>query len=200
MSRPVVFLGLGLVVAVSVWLVVAPPRRGPQPRLLPTPTLVEANATVTRVVDGDTVVVAVGATSESVRLIGVDTPETVDDRKPVQCFGPEASARTKALLPPGTAVRLERDTEARDQYGRLLAYLIRSADGLFVNLALVREGFGTVLIIEPNAAHAVALREAEAAARGAGIGLWGACGGPGLPATATSAAPATSAPGPGPGP
>lgn len=186
MSRPVALLGLGLVVAVSVWLVVASPRSGPQPRLLPAPTTVEANATVSRVVDGDTVVVQLGTVTESVRLIGVDTPETVDQRSPVQCYGPEASDRTKALLPPGTPVRLERDAEARDQYGRLLAYVFRAADGLFVNLALVREGAGTVLVIEPNATFAVQLRDAEATARAAGAGLWGACGGPGLPATATT--------------
>ena len=73
---------------------------------------------------------------ERVRLIGIDTPETVDPRKPVQCFGKEASDHTKALLPAGTAVRLERDAEARDRYDRLLAYVYRASDGLFVNLEL----------------------------------------------------------------
>jgi micrococcal nuclease len=202
MSRPFVLLGLGLVVAATAWLVVASPRRGPQPRLLPAPTTVEANATVTRVVDGDTVVITIGATTESVRLIGVDTPETVDERKPVQCYGPEASARTAALLPPGTPVRLERDAEARDQYGRLLAYVVRASDGLFINVALVRDGYGTVLVIEPNDAYVAQLRDAEATARAAGAGLWGACGGPGLPASATTTPVATpltaAATGPGP--
>src|SRR5205085_3089746 len=90
-------------------------------------------ATVARVVDGDTIVVHLGGRTETVRLLGIDTPETVDPRKPVQCFGTEASHRTKELLPPGTGVRLERDVEARDIYGRLLAY-VRRDDGTFVNL------------------------------------------------------------------
>src|SRR4051812_19756968 len=79
-------------------------------------------ARVTRVVDGDTLVVAVDGHDEKVRLIGIDTPETVDPRKPVQCFGKEASRRMSELLPPGSEVRLERDAELRDRYGRLLAY------------------------------------------------------------------------------
>ncbi len=69
------------------------------------------------------------------RLIGIDTPETRrPPTSPSQCFGPEASARTTELLPAGTVVRLERDVEARDRYDRLLAYVYRVADGLFVNL------------------------------------------------------------------
>ncbi len=192
MSRPLVLVGLGLVVAAAVLLALASPRGGSAPSLQPPPLAVEANATVTRVVDGDTVQVQIGSVSESVRLIGVDTPETVDERKPVQCFGPEASARTRELLPAGTAVRLERDAEARDHYGRLLAYVFRASDGLFVNLALVRDGFATALIIEPNATFAAQLRDAEGTARAARLGLWGACGGPGLPVSATSTSVATS--------
>lgn len=134
-------------------------------------------ATVVEPVDGDTVVMRVGRTTETVRLLGVDTPETKHPTKPVECFGAEASARTAALLPPGTAVRLERDVEPRDRYGRLLAY-VHLDDGTLVNLALVAEGYGAVLVIEPNHAHAPALRRAGADARAAGLGLWGACGGP----------------------
>ena len=114
MSRPLVLLGLGLVVAMAVWLTVGNPHAGPPPRLESVPGAVEANGAVARVVDGDTVHITIDHTTEIVRLIGVDTPETVDERKPLQCYGPEASARTKVLLPPGTAVRLERDGEARD--------------------------------------------------------------------------------------
>jgi micrococcal nuclease len=131
--------------------------------------------TVERVVDGDTVVVHLGGRDEHVRLIGIDTPETVDPRKPVQCFGKEASNRTKALLPKGTAVRLERDVEARDRYGRLLAYLYRVEDGTFVNLALAEEGFAQTLTIPPNVAYADRFAAAVADARSARRGLWGAC-------------------------
>jgi len=187
MSRPLTLLGLGVVVVVAASLAVGNLHGGAPPQLAPVTGAVAANGVVVRVVDGDTVHVEISGVTEAVRLIGVDTPETVDERKPVQCYGPEASAHTKSLLPPGTAVRLERDTEARDQYGRLLAYVYRAADGLFVNLALVRDGFGAVLLIAPNTTYATVLREAEATARQLGAGLWGACGGPGR-----AAAPSTT--------
>jgi micrococcal nuclease len=130
---------------------------------------------IVRVVDGDTVVAHLPGGDEKVRLIGIDTPETVDPRKPVQCFGKEASDRTKQLLPPGTAVRLERDVEARDRYGRLLAYVYRSSDGTFVNLALAEEGFAQPLTIPPNVAYTSRFSAAAAAARAAHRGLWSAC-------------------------
>ena len=189
MSRSLAILGLGVVVIAAAWLAVGSPRAGTPPRLEPAPGAVEANGLIVRVIDGDTVHVSVNGVNESVRLIGVDTPETVDERKPLQCYGPEASARTKALLAPGTAVRLERDAEARDQYGRLLAYVYRASDGLFVNLALVRDGYGAVLLIAPNVTHAHVLRDAEATARQAGAGLWGSCGGPGRAAGSSTTQP-----------
>jgi micrococcal nuclease len=131
--------------------------------------------TVVRVVDGDTVVARLPGGEESVRLIGIDTPETVDPRKPVQCFGKEASNRTKALLPPGTPIRLERDVEGRDHFGRLLAYVYRADDGTFVNLALAEEGYAQPLSIAPNVAYASRFAAATAAARRERKGLWGAC-------------------------
>src|SRR5215212_5435625 len=79
------------------------------PAAATTPTAVEANARLVRVVDGDTVVVDIDGQHETVRLIGIDTPETVKPDSPVECFGPEASAFTKHLLPTGTALRLVRD-------------------------------------------------------------------------------------------
>lgn len=131
---------------------------------------------VARVVDGDTLVVAMpGAGDEKVRLIGIDTPESVDPRRPVECFGKEASARLAALLPVGTEVRLERDVEGRDRYGRLLAYVYRSSDATFVNLALAEEGYAQPLSIPPNIAYATRFAAAAAAAREAGRGLWSAC-------------------------
>ena len=136
-------------------------------------------ARIVRVVDGDTVLVSLDGAEERVRLIGIDTPESVDPRAPVECFGKEASDRTAALLPPGTAVRLVRDVEARDRYGRLLAYLYRADDDVFVNLALAEEGYASVLTYPPNVAHTDEFVAAVAAAREAGRGLWSACGGPG---------------------
>jgi micrococcal nuclease len=134
-----------------------------------------ANAVVTAVVDGDTIVVRVHGHNEHVRLIGIDTPETVAPSKPVMCFGKEASAETASLLAPGTPVQLVRDVEGRDDYGRLLAYVYRIPDGLFVNLRLAEDGFADALPISPNTAHADAFRAAVASARAGRRGLWGAC-------------------------
>ena len=142
------------------------------------PKLEAGQAVVKRVVDGDTIVVHMGGRDERVRLIGIDTPETVDPRKPVQCFGKEASAHTHELLPPGTIVRLERDVEPRDKYDRLLAYVYRLSDGLFVNLALARDGYAQQLTIPPNVAYTDQFRAAVREARDAGRGLWSACATP----------------------
>jgi micrococcal nuclease len=132
-------------------------------------------ATVTRDVDGDTVDVRIGSRTERVRLLGINTPETVDPRKPVECYGHQASARTAQLIPPGTRVRLERDVEPRDKYGRLLAYIYRVDDGTDVNLTLVAEGDAVVLTIPPNGARVSQLTAASRAAQAAGLGLWGVC-------------------------
>jgi micrococcal nuclease len=139
-------------------------------------TATDGRANVTRVIDGDTIVVHIGGRDENVRLIGIDTPETHKPGTPVECYGPEASAHLAELIPPGSRVRLERDRDARDVYGRLLAYVYRD-DGLFLELAMVRDGFAGPLAIAPNTAHRAALDGAAASARAAGLGLWGACGG-----------------------
>ena len=136
-----------------------------------------ANAAVERVVDGDTIDVEIAGREERVRLIGIDTPETKRPDTPVECWGPEASERTASLLPRGTPVRLERDVVGRDDYGRLLAYVHRADDGLFVNDDLVRGGFAVPLTIEPNSTYAARFVESARAAEAADLGLWGACGG-----------------------
>jgi micrococcal nuclease len=139
------------------------------------------SAVVAHPVDGDTVVVDIGGHEEPVRLIGVDTPESVARDRPVECFGPEAKARTAELLPPGTAVRLERDVEARDRYGRLLAYVVRAQDGVLVNLLLVEEGFAESYRFAPNLAHQADFDAAEARARRDQRGLWPVCGSTDVP-------------------
>lgn len=136
-----------------------------------------ANATVVRVIDGDTIDADFGGTTERVRLIGIDTPETKKPDTPVQCFGPEASAHTAELLLADTPIRVERDAEARDDYGRLLGYVYRSSDGLFVNLDLAVGGFARPLTIEPNSTFADRFVDAARAAQAAGTGLWGSCSG-----------------------
>jgi micrococcal nuclease len=129
---------------------------------------------VVRVVDGDTIQVDVGGRREKVRYIGVDTPESVKPGTPVECFAKRASAFNKHLVA-GERVRLVPDAEARDRYGRVLAYVYRTSDGLFVNGALVRRGYAHTLTIPPNVAHAVEFRRLAARARRAGRGLWSAC-------------------------
>ena len=129
-------------------------------------------ARVVRVVDGDTIVVSVDGEDEYVRYIGVDTPETVKPDTPVRCFGPRASDENHRLVEDRT-VRLTFDREARDDYGRLLAYVY--AGGRFVNAELVRGGYARTLAIAPNTSHAAELQRLAARAARVGRGLWGAC-------------------------
>jgi micrococcal nuclease len=129
---------------------------------------------VTRVVDGDTVHVRLAGRDETVRYIGIDTPERVKPGTRVQCYAEAASARNRRLVA-GRDVILRIDAESRDRYGRLLAYVYRRGDGLFVNAELVREGFATILTIPPNVAHAAELLALERSARKARRGLWHAC-------------------------
>lgn len=133
------------------------------------------HGSIISVADGDTVVVRFPTGSETIRLIGVDTPETVHPTKPVECFGPEASARTKHLLPKGTKVYVMRDAEARDRFQRLLAYVYRSVDNLFVNMDLVAGGWGTPLSIAPNNAYETDFAAAAYSAQQSRLGLWGRC-------------------------
>ena len=156
-------------------------RDPPQPESAPDTMDWAPNAVVERVVDGDTLIARFGGRSETVRLIGIDTPETVARTRPVQCFGAEASAWLAALVPEGSAITVVRDIEARDAYGRLLGYIVRSHDGLFVNLELVTGGYATAFNIAPNDHYEIAFSRAEAEAKRAGRGLWSACGGPDVP-------------------
>jgi len=132
-------------------------------------------ATVVRVVDGDTIRVrlANGAT-ERVRYIGIDTPESVKPDTPVQCFAKAASAFNERLVA-GRRVTLVSDVEPRDRYGRLLAYVYRQPDGLFVNSELVRRGYARPLTIPPDVRFAVRFRRLADEARRAARGLWAVC-------------------------
>ena len=165
---------VGLAVAAMLALVVA--SCGPSAPGAPGGGGVAGGATVTRVVDGDTIVVRIGGRQERVRLIGIDTPESVKPGTPVQCFAHEASERARSLMPAGTPVKLVGDVERRDHYGRLLAYVYRQRDDLFVNQALVQEGFAVPYTIAPNVAHTDELLATAVAARRAGAGLWSRCG------------------------
>lgn len=139
---------------------------------------VEPNAKVDRIVDGDTLVALVGGQREKVRLIGINTPESVDPDRPVMCFGKEASRHLEELVPPGTPIRIERDVEPRDKFGRILGYVYRASDGLFVNLAQVTDGFANQYTFPPNVAHTSEFKQAASQARSQNRGLWGACEAP----------------------
>lgn len=129
---------------------------------------------VTKVIDGDTIEVEGGI---RVRLIGIDTPETVDPRRPVGCFGKEASNELKKLLN-RKGVFLEKDVSETDKYGRLLRYVylpLGANQMLFVNDYMVREGFALVLTYPPDVKYNEQFRQAEREAREEKRGLWGRC-------------------------
>jgi micrococcal nuclease len=128
---------------------------------------------VLRAVDGDTLEVRLdGGPVETVRVIGVDTPETVKPDTPVQCFGPKASAFEHREVE-GRRVRLLLGVERRDVYGRLLAYVwIRRR---FLEEALLRRGLARTLPFPPNTRFAERFAALQAVAARSGRGLWGAC-------------------------
>ncbi len=138
-------------------------------------------AVVVAVVDGDTVDLDIDGVTERVRLIGIDTPESVSTTTPDQCFGAEATTALQGLLPIDSAVSIQRDVEARDRYGRLLLYVHRSSDQLFVNEWMVANGFAAAMNYEPNSHLATTFAAAESLARSSGAGLWSSCDGPDQP-------------------
>ncbi|MFM7597445.1 MAG: thermonuclease family protein [Actinomycetota bacterium] len=130
---------------------------------------------VVRAVDGDTIRVVREGQEIVVRLIGINTPETVAPDRPVECFGPEASERTKQLVT-GQKVWLEYDdvTGETDKYARTLAYVWLTPDQM-LNEELVREGYAEERTYQEGYRYQDRLRDAEEAAQGAGAGLWSAC-------------------------
>lgn len=130
---------------------------------------------VVRSVDGDTIRVDRDGEEIVVRLIGIDTPETVAQDRPIECFGPEASERTAQLVE-GKQVWLEYDEVSglTDKYDRTLAYVWLSSD-LMLNEQLVREGFAEEYTYSEGARHQPQMRQAEGEARASGAGLWSAC-------------------------
>jgi micrococcal nuclease len=138
----------------------------------PAPPGRSVTARVLRVVDGDTIEVSLDGDVEDVRYIGVDTPESVTPDEPVECFGPEASAFNERLVD-GRTVTLRFDSERRDRYGRLLAYV--HTGSRLVNADLVRRGYARTLTIPPNDSRAALFARLEHEAGRAGRGLWGAC-------------------------
>ncbi|CAE7688726.1 nucI [Symbiodinium sp. CCMP2456] len=163
--------GRRVAVAVAFSTVLARPRRA---MALSVATATEDE--VVNVVDGDTVKLKQAGRC---RLIGVNTPETVAPRQkegaPPDCYGPEASALTKGLLPPGSKVRIEFDVEPTDKYGRQLVYVYRATDGLFINGELVKKGAARRLRVPPNVRYDDFFTKLETDARAARVGLWKSC-------------------------
>jgi micrococcal nuclease len=124
---------------------------------------------VTLVVDGDTILLESG---ESVRYLGIDSPETNHPIRGLECYGAEATERNRELVE-GELVRLESDTTDRDAYGRLLRYVY--VDSTFINAILVEEGFAYSYYYPPDTKHYDELLALELAAEVEGRGLWSAC-------------------------
>jgi endonuclease YncB( thermonuclease family) len=127
---------------------------------------------VTQVVDGDTIKISMNGKEETLRLIGLDTPETVDPRKPVQCFGKEASDKAKELLS-GKKVKIETDSTQgdRDKYGRLLAYVYRE-DGLFYNKHMIEKGYAHEYTYGTPYKYQSEFKTAQKNAQSSQLGLW----------------------------
>jgi len=128
---------------------------------------------VAKVVDGDTIDVMIEGRKMRVRLIGINTPEVVDPRKPVECFGKEASNKAKEILT-GKKVMLEADATQtdRDKYDRLLRYAFLE-DGTNFNELMVREGYAYEYTYDVPYKYQNEFKAAQKAASDAGKGLWG---------------------------
>lgn len=170
-SKPLQILVVLVCVAVSFWASQGSSDEAQDRR--PAPRAGSADALVTRVVDGDTAEMKLSrGDTESVRYIGVDTPESVAPGQPVECFGKEASEFNRRLVE-GEDVTLRFGAERRDRYGRLLAYVYLGDN--FVNATLVKRGFAQTLEIEPNTDFAARFANLQQVAANAGRGLWSAC-------------------------
>ena len=162
--------GLLVTLAAGLFYYASQPGGLPQAIHLPPPGTYH----VTKVIDGDTIEVNYGGHTETVRYIGIDTPETHDPRKPVQCYGLTAAAKNQQLVG-GQNVRLQADPadDDRDKYHRLLRYVYLPG-GTFVNQQLVEQGYAFAYVVFPNS-KLDQFRAWEQEARAADRGLWSAC-------------------------
>lgn len=156
----------------------------PKVEQVPPPTTTSAiqgvegqEALVLKVIDGDTIEVQLGEEISSVRYIGIDTPETVDPRKAVECFGKEAANENKKLVG-GKQIILVKDISEMDKFGRLLRYVyvkLSDENNLFVNDYLIRAGFAKAVTFPPDVKFTDQFLQAEKQAREAKRGFWGKC-------------------------
>lgn len=136
------------------------------------PTQPDSLHIVAKVVDGDTITVTMNGELETIRLIGINTPETVDPRDPIECFGVEASNKAGELLL-GRKVRVEKDPTQgdRDKYDRLLAYVFRD-DGLFINKFMIEQGYAYEYTYNLPYEYQAEFKAAQSSARSQHRGLW----------------------------
>lgn len=173
MARVILFLAFVLLTFFS-----QPPQKEPQPAAIALSTgtttqqEIAPHYKVSRVIDGDTIVVQNNGTQETLRLIGLNTPETVDPRRPVQCFGEEASKKAKELLD-GVSVRIESDPsqDTHDKYGRRLAYVYLPSGELF-NKLMIEEGYGHEYTYRVPYKFQREFKAAEQRAKDGQRGLW----------------------------
>lgn len=142
----------------------------PQPRKEAEKAEADKYYEVVRIVDGDTIIVKMGSKNERVRLIGVNTPESVKPNTAVEKYGKEASKFTKKLLEK-QKVRLEFDVQQRDKYSRLLAYVYLT-NGKMVNKILLQEGYAQVMTVPPNVKYQKEFVKLQKNARKEKKGLW----------------------------
>lgn len=150
-----------------------------------TPTFAaNAEATVTRIVDGDTIDIKIGSEKEAIRLIGIDTPESHDNKKArkdsartktdlavITSQGRQASAFLSDLVALNSTLTLEYDVEKRDHYGRILAYAYLP-DGRMLNEVIIRSGYASLMTIPPNVRYVEKFKKAYELARTEKVGLW----------------------------
>lgn len=173
----VLILLLGCIVGTTYTIVAHKPTKQP-PSIVTTPAentkIQPGYYSVSNFFDGDTFEVNMEGNTEKIRLIGVDTPETHDPRKDVQCFGEEASKFTKALIG-NNPVRLEADplNTNRDRYNRLLRYAYLP-DGRQVNAEIIQQGYGFAYIIFPFEQKEI-FKSYQQEAQNHNRGLWATC-------------------------
>ncbi|MCW4466230.1 thermonuclease family protein [Glutamicibacter sp. MNS18] len=157
-SKWIAALATGALVTTGVAYAAAPPK--------------DSRGTIVKVIDGDTVDMRIAGEMTRVRLLNIDTPETVHPNMEVECLGPEASNYLKSLLSPGDKVKLEYDIERTDRYGRTLAGVYK--DDSLVNADIAAAGLGIAVKYEPNTRFYPEVLAAEQGAHGNAFGLFNA--------------------------
>ncbi len=170
-----ILLTLFLVLGLGTTSVAAPAQTGDQATVASTTEALPQKGmlyTIVKVVDGDTVTIWLDGRKQTIRLIGINTPETVDPRRPVQCFGKQASDKAKELLA-GHQVRVVLDPSQGnyDKYHRMLGYIYRD-DGFFLNEYMVKEGYAYEYTYRYPYQFQAAFKQAQKDAEAHGRGLW----------------------------